>query len=116
MAQARLPNGVTLEYELHGDPSNPVIFVVLGITDNITDWPPSLYEPLVEAGYCVVRHELRDSGRSTKFESAGRPDLAKAKEAVRSVLNGSELSGLWEETDDFAAWTATVDDLIARLA
>jgi pimeloyl-ACP methyl ester carboxylesterase len=82
MAQARLPNGVTLEYELHGDPSNPVIFVVLGITDNITDWPPGLYEPLVRAGYCVVRHELRDSGRSTKFESAGRPDLAKAKEAL----------------------------------
>ena len=82
MAQASLPNGITLEYEVHGNPSDPVIFVILGITDNITDWPPGLYEPMVRAGYCVVRHELRDSGLSTKFESAGRPDLAKAKDAL----------------------------------
>ena len=79
MTQARLSNGVSLACEVHGDPANPVIFVVLGITDNITDWPPSLHEPLVEAGYCVVRHELRDSGLSTKFEHAGRPDLAAAQ-------------------------------------
>lgn len=82
MAHARLSNGVSLAYEVHGDPANPVIFVILGITDNITDWPPGLYEPLVEAGYCVVRHELRDSGHSTKFEFAGRPDLAGAQEAL----------------------------------
>ena len=42
--------------------------------------------------------------------------VAKAKDAVRSVLDGSELRGLWAETDDFEAWTAAVDDLIARLA
>ena len=102
MAQARLPNGVTLEYELHGDPSNPVIFVVLGITDNITDWPPGLCEPLVRAGYCVVRHELRDSGHSTKFESAGRPDLAKAKAKAalaRGKLGHSRIIDVNRPTD-----------------
>ena len=36
----------------------------------------------MEAGYCVVRHELRDSGLSTKFEHAGRPDQATAQEAL----------------------------------
>ena len=82
MTQARLSNGVSLACEVHGDPADPVIFVILGITDNITDWPPGLHEPLVEAGYCVVRHELRDSGLSTKFEHAGRPDLATAQEAL----------------------------------
>ena len=82
MTQARLSNGVSLAFEVHGDPANPVIFVILGITDNITDWPPGLHGPLVEAGYCVVRHELRDSGLSTKFEHAGRPDLAAAQEAL----------------------------------
>ena len=82
MMQARLSNGVSLACEVHGDPANPVIFVILGITDNITDWPPGLHEPLVEAGYCVVRHELRDSGLSTKFEHAGRPDLAAAQETL----------------------------------
>ena len=82
MTQAILSNGVSLTFEVHGDPADPAVFVILGITDNITDWPPGLYEPLVEAGYCVVRHELRDSGHSTKFEGAGRPDLAGAQAAL----------------------------------
>ena len=79
MTLARLPTGVSLACAVHGDPADPVVFVILGITDNITDWPPGLYEPLVEAGHCVVRYELRDSGHSTKFEDAGRPDLAAAQ-------------------------------------
>ena len=79
MAQAELKNGVALEYEVNGELSNPVIFIILGITDNITDWPPGLVDPLVAAGFCVVCHELRDSGLSSKFESTGYPDLAAAK-------------------------------------
>ena len=82
MPQADLPNGVDLAYEVHGDPSDPVILVILGITDNITDWPVGLYEPLVSSGYCVVRYELRDSGRSTKFEEHGIPDLQAAKQQM----------------------------------
>ena len=87
MPQAALPNGVDLAYEIHGDPSDPAILVILGITDNITDWPSGLYEPLVSSGYCVIRYELRDSGRSTKFEEYGIPDLQAAKEQMdRGVL------------------------------
>ena len=82
MTHARLSNGVSLACELHGDPADPVVFVILGITDNITDWPPGLWEPLVAAGHCVVRYELRDSGHSTKFEGAERADLAGAQAAL----------------------------------
>ena len=84
MAKARLENGVTLEYEIHGDSGHPMVFVILGITDNITDWPSGLYQPLVDRGFCVVRYELRDSGFSTKFDSAGHPDLAAAKSSVQA--------------------------------
>lgn len=87
MPQAALPNGVDLAFEVHGDPSDPVVLVILGITDNITDWPGGLYEPLVSNGYCVVRYELRDSGRSTKFDQCGVPDLKAAKEQLdRGIL------------------------------
>lgn len=82
MAEVALPNGIDLAYEVHGDPSDPVILVILGITDNITDWPSGLYEPLVSNGHCVVRYELRDSGLSTKFENCGIPDLWAAKEQM----------------------------------
>ena len=84
MAQAVLSNGVALEYEIQGDPSNPVILVILGITDNMTDWPPGLYLPLVAAGFCVVRYELRDSGLSTKFNHSGDADLQQAKMLLES--------------------------------
>ncbi len=82
MPQAQLPNGVDLFYEVHGDRSHPTVLIILGITDNITDWPPGLYEPLVSNGYCVVCYELRDSGRSTKFNEWGVPDLSAAKDQL----------------------------------
>lgn len=75
---ARLPQGITLAYRIDGNPGHPVVMPILGITDNMTDWPDDMTEPLVAAGYCVVRHELRDSGHSTHFSEAGLPDLAAA--------------------------------------
>ena len=86
MARAKLNNGIELEYEIEGDLKNPVLLVILGITDNITDWPEGLYLPLVEAGYCVVRYELRDMGLSTHFDSFGMPDLKDAAELLADLV------------------------------
>ena len=67
---ALLENGVAVAYEGIGSPSQPVVMPILGITDNITDWPERFCMPLVEAGYCVVRHESRDMGWSTQMDGA----------------------------------------------
>jgi pimeloyl-ACP methyl ester carboxylesterase len=67
---ALLENGVALAYDVLGALSQPVVMPILGITDNVTDWPDRLCLPLVEAGFCVVRHESRDMGRSTQMEGA----------------------------------------------
>ncbi len=40
---------------------------------------------------------------------------ARARTAVERVLNASELSELWAETDDADEWRGLVEDLIARL-
>ena len=56
---ASLRNGVDLAYDVIGAISRPVVMPILGITDNMTDWPDHLCAPFVEAGYCVVRHECR---------------------------------------------------------
>ena len=82
MPKAALPNGVSLAYDVDGELTDPVVFVILGITDNITDWPAGLYDPLASNGFCVVRHELRDSGLSTKFDAYGPADLKAAKEEL----------------------------------
>jgi pimeloyl-ACP methyl ester carboxylesterase len=65
---ASLQNGVALAYDVIGSLSQPVVMPILGITDNMTDWPDSFCLPFVEAGYCVARHESRDMGWSTQME------------------------------------------------
>ena len=79
-----LPSGITLHADIAGDAAHPIVIPVLGITDNITDWPPSLTDPLIAAGYRVVRFELRDMGHSTKLEQAGVPDLDQAAKELAS--------------------------------
>src|ERR1700722_17492625 len=67
---ASLANGVDLAYDVIGTLSQPVVMPILGITDNMTDWPDRLCAPFVEAGYGVVRHECRDMGWSTQMDGA----------------------------------------------
>jgi len=67
---ASLATGVKLAYDVIGADSRPVVMPILGITDNMTDWPDRLCVPFVEAGYCVVRHECRDMGGSTQTAGA----------------------------------------------
>ncbi|HTV30830.1 MAG TPA: alpha/beta fold hydrolase [Xanthobacteraceae bacterium] len=70
MTIASLGNGVHLAHEVIGTLSQPVVMPLLGITDNLTDWPDNLCVPFIEAGYCVVRHECRDMGLSTQMDGA----------------------------------------------
>ncbi|MDH3691029.1 MAG: alpha/beta fold hydrolase [Gammaproteobacteria bacterium] len=65
MKEAHLPNGIRLMYEEMGEAGAPTIIAILGITDNVTDWPNSLASPLIKAGFRVIRYELRDSGHSS---------------------------------------------------
>jgi len=65
-----LGNGVDLAYDVLGTLSQPVVMPILGITDNLSDWPDRLCVPFVDAGYCVVRHECRDMGWSTQMDGA----------------------------------------------
>ena len=41
--------------------------------------------------------------------------LALAQAALHRIGSDSELKELWEETDDFDAWSATLTDLKKRL-
>ena len=79
-----LPSGITLHVDIAGDAAHPIIIPIIGITDNITDWPPPLTDPLVAAGYRVVRFELRDMGHSSKLEQAGVPNLDQVEKQLAS--------------------------------
>jgi len=68
-------NGIDLEYESFGASANPLMLLIMGLGAQLTRWPLAFCEKLVARGYRVVRFDNRDVGLSTKFDSAGVPDL-----------------------------------------
>ena len=65
MAQAS-SNGITLEYDTHGD-GEPLL-LVMGLGGQLSDWPDAFIDGLVAAGFRVVVFDNRDIGLSTEFE------------------------------------------------
>ena len=66
-------NGVDIEYDTHGNPSDPALLLVMGLSAQLTAWPEGFVDLLVARGFFVIRYDNRDIGLSTKFE--GLPDL-----------------------------------------
>jgi len=58
-------NGINIWYEDFGDRSNPTVLLIMGAGAQATMWVPELIEPIVDAGYHVVRFDNRDIGLST---------------------------------------------------
>jgi pimeloyl-ACP methyl ester carboxylesterase len=71
------PNtNIEIFYEDHGDPSQDVILLVMGLGAQLTLWPDEMVEALVGEGYRVIRYDNRDIGLSQKIEGARAPGLA----------------------------------------
>lgn len=68
-------NGITIEYETHGDPANPPLLLIMGLGAQLTLWPIELVEALVARGFYVIRHDNRDIGLSEKFGHGGVPNF-----------------------------------------
>lgn len=68
-------NGITIEYEDHGDPAAPPVLLVMGLGGQLTLWPIELVDALVARGFRVIRYDNRDIGLSTKFDAAGIPNV-----------------------------------------
>ncbi len=90
-------NGIDIEYLTEGDPSDPPIFLVMGLGAQLITWPQEFVDGLRDRGFSVIRFDNRDSGLSTKFE--GQPDLG-------SLLAGDPSSAVYfieDMADDAAA-------------
>lgn len=68
-------NGLDFEVESFGDEARPAVLLIMGLGMQLTGWPDLLVQNLVGFGFRVVRFDNRDSGLSSKIESAGRPNL-----------------------------------------
>src|SRR5258705_3660801 len=77
-------NGVSLEYESFGNPSDPVILLVMGLGMQMVLWPDAFCEMLAARGFRVIRFDNRDAGLSTQFDHLGMPRIG--LETVKYLL------------------------------
>ena len=66
-------NGIEIWWQDFGDPADPAVLLVMGATVPATGWQPEFYEPIVAAGYRVIRFDNRDVGRSTWIDYEQSP-------------------------------------------
>jgi pimeloyl-ACP methyl ester carboxylesterase len=71
-------NGIEIEYEALGDPSDPPLLLISGLGSQLIGWDDRFCAQLAARGFFVIRYDNRDSGLSTKIEAAGEPDLLAA--------------------------------------
>ncbi|MEL6363718.1 MAG: alpha/beta hydrolase [Pseudomonadota bacterium] len=83
-------NGVKIEYEDHGDPSNPAVLLVMGLAAQLTFWPPAFIEHLVGLGYRVIAFDNRDVGLSEKLHA--KTALKPQYMAIASLLGLKRLA------------------------
>lgn len=66
-------NGIEIWNEDFGDPSDPTILLIMGLSTQGIAWPLELCLGLADAGRHVVRYDARDTGRSTCFDFTSAP-------------------------------------------
>lgn len=60
--------GVEICYQMFGDPAAEPLLLIMGLGGPMTWWDSDLCARLARMGFCVVRYDNRDTGRSTKFQ------------------------------------------------
>ncbi|MDM0043502.1 alpha/beta hydrolase [Variovorax dokdonensis] len=72
-------NGIDIEVEDSGadgsQADRPVVLLIMGLGMQLIGWPDDFWQPLVAAGFRVVRHDNRDIGLSEGFDHAPRRNL-----------------------------------------
>jgi pimeloyl-ACP methyl ester carboxylesterase len=68
-------NGITLFWEGFGDPADPPLLLVMGLSAQMVLWPEGFCRAIAARGFYVVRFDNRDVGRSTKLHGAGVPSI-----------------------------------------
>ncbi len=88
MARANA-NGLQIEYETFGAPSNQALLLIIGLGGQLIHWHEEFCTKFAEQGYYVIRFDNRDSGLSTKYNDAGVPDIS---ETFNTLLSGKEVT------------------------
>ncbi|MFF5477694.1 alpha/beta fold hydrolase [Streptomyces sp. NPDC012935] len=105
MTEKPVPSGdLELWTEAFGDPSDPVLLLIIGADSQCLGWPDSMCEGLAAGGRYVIRYDHRNSGKSSLVDFEKEPydcaDLARDAVAVldaygvgRAHVAGASMGG-----------------------
>jgi pimeloyl-ACP methyl ester carboxylesterase len=82
-------NGIEIEYDSFGSARGRPLLLIMGLGGQSLMWDEGFCEALAENGHHVVRYDNRDVGLSTKFDSAGIPNVV---ELMQQSAAGGRLS------------------------
>ncbi|MGE4242985.1 alpha/beta fold hydrolase [Ramlibacter sp.] len=71
-------NGIYLCHQTFGLETDPAVVLVMGMGAQMVGWDEEFCEELARQRLFVVRFDNRDSGKSTRFDRAGLPDVMAA--------------------------------------
>ncbi len=97
-------NGIELEYEAFGSPTDPTIVLVMGFSLQMIDWDERFCRDLASRGFRVVRFDNRDVGLSSKIEGGKAPDIG-------ALMTGDASSATYS-LDDMAKDTVGLLDAL----
>jgi pimeloyl-ACP methyl ester carboxylesterase len=96
-------NGVEIEYETFGHPSNRPLLLVMGLGMQMIGWDDDFCAALVDSGHFVIRFDNRDVGLSTKLAAAGVPNIIEISMKAMSRQPAESPYSLDDMADDAAA-------------
>ena len=79
-------DGRSLYAESFGDPADPTLLLISGLTSQLTSWPVEFCEAFVDRGFFVIRFDNRDVGLSTKFVDREQYSLSDMADDAVEVL------------------------------
>ena len=82
----------TLYAESFGNPDDPPLLLVNGLTSQLTAWPVEFCEAFVDRGFFVMRFDNRDVGFSTKFVDGPAYTLSDMADDCVAVMEHFEAS------------------------
>ncbi|MBL0888689.1 alpha/beta fold hydrolase [Myceligenerans indicum] len=85
-------NGARLCVETFGDPADPPVLLVAGASASMLWWDAALCELIAAQGRYVIRHDHRDTGRSTSYPP-GEPGYSYT-DLVLDVLGIQDVLGI----------------------
>lgn len=79
-------NGLELEYDTFGSPSDPPLVLVMGLGAQMITWDAAFCELLAAQGFHVVRFDNRDIGLSEYLDELPTPDLGAIAAGDRTTV------------------------------